>query len=210
MPSIWIVAATPALRAGLRVLLSDAGLTVAGDSPTLAPRDGSAGSGDVLLLDDVPPADLAAALSGRGHEAAVLLSAEADRVDELRALPLRGWALLPPDVDAPALTAAILAAHNGLAALPASQMESARRGDAPRMTVSASDGDSGPVQPFTPREQAVLERVARGLPSKLIAGELSLSESTVKAHLSAIYAKLGASSRTEAVSKAARLGLITL
>jgi len=37
-----------------------------------------------------------------------------------------------------------------------------------------------------------------------------VSESTVKYHLSSIYAKLGVASRTEAVSRAARLGLITL
>jgi DNA-binding NarL/FixJ family response regulator len=206
MPSIWIVAAAPALRAGLRALLADAGFVVAGESPVLAARDG----GDVLLLNDVPPADLAAALTGRGHEAAVLLSADADRVAELRALPLRGWALLPPDVDAPGLTAAILAAHNGLAALPSAQLERALGGGSSTAAALTQDAGTEPGQTLTSREQAVLERVARGLPSKLIAGELGLSESTVKAHLSAIYGKLGASSRAEAVSKAARRGLITL
>jgi DNA-binding CsgD family transcriptional regulator len=63
---------------------------------------------------------------------------------------------------------------------------------------------------LTPREIEVLERVSRGLPSKLIAQRLEVSESTIKFHLSSIYAKLGVASRTEAVSRAARLGLITL
>ena len=60
------------------------------------------------------------------------------------------------------------------------------------------------------RERDVLELAGHGLPSKLIAAELGVTESTVKFHLSSVFIKLSASSRTEAVSKAARLGLITL
>ena len=71
-------------------------------------------------------------------------------------------------------------------------------------------GDEPIEQPLTQRELEVLERVSRGLPSKMIAQQLDVAESTIKFHLSSIYAKLGVSSRTEAVSKAARLGLITL
>jgi DNA-binding NarL/FixJ family response regulator len=75
---------------------------------------------------------------------------------------------------------------------------------------STSRPIEAPRQPLTPRELEVLELVSQGLPSKLIAHALGVSESTVKYHLSSIYAKLGVASRTEAVSRAARLGLITL
>jgi DNA-binding NarL/FixJ family response regulator len=67
-----------------------------------------------------------------------------------------------------------------------------------------------PVEALTARECEVLELLSRGLPNKLIARRLQISEHTVKFHVSSIYAKLGASSRTDAVSRGVRKGLITL
>lgn len=61
---------------------------------------------------------------------------------------------------------------------------------------------------LTPREAEILELVATGLPNKAIAARLAIRESTVKFHVNAILAKLGAQSRTEAVARALRVGLI--
>jgi DNA-binding NarL/FixJ family response regulator len=58
------------------------------------------------------------------------------------------------------------------------------------------------------RERAVLSALAEGLSNKKIARRLCYSEQTVKFHLTSIYRKLGASSRTEAVADAYRLGLL--
>ncbi len=58
------------------------------------------------------------------------------------------------------------------------------------------------------REQDVLRLAARGLTNKAIGFQLSISDRTVQGHLAKIYEKLGASSRTEAVIRAVRLGLI--
>jgi len=55
------------------------------------------------------------------------------------------------------------------------------------------------VTGLTARQQEVLALLARGLPNKLIARELDLSESTVKVHLLAIYRVLAVRNRTEAV-----------
>jgi two-component system, NarL family, response regulator YdfI len=66
------------------------------------------------------------------------------------------------------------------------------------------------AEPLSERELEVLDLLAEGLSNKLIAHRLSISEHTVKTHVAAIFAKLGASSRTEAVSQAIRRGLIML
>jgi NarL family two-component system response regulator LiaR len=62
--------------------------------------------------------------------------------------------------------------------------------------------------PLTPREHDVLALIGRGMPNKLIARELSLSEKTVKAHVSSILAKLGVTDRTQAALYAVREGLV--
>ncbi len=67
-----------------------------------------------------------------------------------------------------------------------------------------------PHEPLTAREKDVLGLLAEGLPNKAIAERLGISDQTVKFHVAAIAAKLGASNRTEAVRLAFRRGLITL
>jgi two-component system, NarL family, nitrate/nitrite response regulator NarL len=56
----------------------------------------------------------------------------------------------------------------------------------------------------------VLQLLAEGLANKAIALQLDISEHTVKFHINAILAKLGVQSRTQAVVRATRLGLIIL
>jgi DNA-binding NarL/FixJ family response regulator len=67
-----------------------------------------------------------------------------------------------------------------------------------------------PSVELTPRELEVLGLMAEGLANKGIADRLTISEHTVKFHVTAVMAKLGAQSRTEAVTRATRVGLITL
>jgi two-component system, NarL family, response regulator LiaR len=62
--------------------------------------------------------------------------------------------------------------------------------------------------PLTPREREVLALIGRGMPNKIIARELSLSEKTVKAHVSSILAKLGVTDRTQAALYAVREGIV--
>jgi NarL family two-component system response regulator LiaR len=90
---------------------------------------------------------------------------------------------------------AIRAAHAGGAVLdpPA----------AGRLLEAFAERSSEPPQ-LTPREQDVLALIARGLPNKRIAGELGLSEKTVKAHVGRILAKLGVADRTQAALYAVR------
>lgn len=60
---------------------------------------------------------------------------------------------------------------------------------------------------LTPRQLQVLQALSRGLPTKLIARELELSEYTVKDHIALVFQALGARNRTEAVIKASQLHL---
>ena len=70
--------------------------------------------------------------------------------------------------------------------------------------------DSSLPEPLTPRETEVLDLLADGLGNREIAARLNISEHTIKFHIRSILGKLGASSRTEAVSRGLRSGLIEL
>lgn len=63
---------------------------------------------------------------------------------------------------------------------------------------------------LTRRELDVLRRLARGEANRAIAVELGISENTVKNHVRSILEKLQASSRSEAVVSALRLGIVAL
>ena len=109
---------------------------------------------------------------------------------------------LPRHVDPAPLVAAVRAVAEGLVvidpAFPASVLPT--RGELL----------GSPTEELTPRESEVLQLLAEGLPNKQIALRLGISEHTVKFHVDAILGKLGAHSRTEAVTRAARLGLLVL
>lgn len=80
--------------------------------------------------------------------------------------------------------------------------------DAP--AADETEGISNPdtlLRNLSPRQIEVLRSVIRGDSNKLIARKLSLSESTIKQHLSAVLRTVGARNRTEAVYAAAKLGL---
>jgi len=66
------------------------------------------------------------------------------------------------------------------------------------------------VEPLTPREIEVLQLLSQGLGNKEIASRLNISEHTAKFHVASIMGKLGAGSRTEAVTLGIRHGLVLL
>ena len=80
-------------------------------------------------------------------------------------------------------------------------------GESPRLQLKEYDFA---VEPLSPRELEVLQLLADGLSNKVIGKRLELSEHTVKFHLNSLFDKLAVHNRTEAVSKAVRLGLIAL
>ncbi|WP_026423624.1 helix-turn-helix transcriptional regulator [Actinokineospora inagensis] len=78
-----------------------------------------------------------------------------------------------------------------------------------RVSLEGATTPRDEVDPFTPRERAVLTLVAAGRTNRQVGEELFISEKTVSVHLSRIMAKLGASRRTEAVAVAYDRGLLT-
>ena len=90
--------------------------------------------------------------------------------------------------------------------------EARRLGDVDGYLVAAAPPhqDETVVEPMTSRELAVLAALADGLSNKAIAARLGISDETVKFHLSAIFGKLGASNRTDAVRQALRRGIVEL
>lgn len=129
----------------------------------------------------------------------VALLAESDDAASVWQAGVR--ALLPREADVDQIAAALHGASLGLLVLdPAfAGVITMRGGDEQEL-----------VEPLTPRELEVLQLLAEGLPNKSIARELAISEHTVKFHVNAILAKLNAGSRTEAVVRATRIGLILL
>jgi DNA-binding NarL/FixJ family response regulator len=100
------------------------------------------------------------------------------------------------------LAQALVAAKMGLWVLDPELFGSA----GPLRFEPTGDGD----EPLTARELEVLRLLAQGLANKEIGRRLSISEHTVKFHINGIMGKLGAQSRTEAVVRATRLGMVML
>jgi len=113
-------------------------------------------------------------------------------------------AVLPRGSTVRQIAAAIDAVVAGLVIVHPSALPALR----PAPARSASTADAR--QPLTPREIEVLGMIAEGLGNKEIAARLGLSGHTVKFHIAAILAKLGAGSRTEAVTIGLRHGLILI
>jgi DNA-binding NarL/FixJ family response regulator len=132
----------------------------------------------------------------------VALVADAALVE--RALVAGARAAVVRELPNSALVATVIAVHRGLIVLDAAARAQLVRSAIPEPATTEA------LDELTARELEVLEQLASGLSNKRIARALGISEHTAKFHVNSILAKLGASSRTEAVVAAARRGLVTL
>jgi DNA-binding NarL/FixJ family response regulator len=207
---IVIAAPTAALRSGLRALVSSPDIEVIHDASSADSALRLIADADVLLIAglgllqqiaDRASVDHADELS---HLAIVTLADERRASAVLESLPVRGWAIVPSEGSREEVIAGVMAAHAGFGAMPAAWTSRPIE-----VTVSWAS-DEGPDEPLTTREQDVLELLSLGLSNKRIGERLGISEHTVKFHVNAIYGKLGASTRTEAVNRALRRGLLRI
>jgi DNA-binding NarL/FixJ family response regulator len=120
-----------------------------------------------------------------------------------------GFGALQRDATGEEIVAAIFAVAGGLITLDR-RLAGDLLGAPERIQPPTPEHLADTEEALTARELEVLQLLAEGLPNKLIATQLHISEHTAKFHVSAIMLKLGAASRTEAVTLAARRGLLIL
>jgi DNA-binding NarL/FixJ family response regulator len=190
------------VRAGLaRLIASDPELEVVGQA-----GDGSTGATlardlkpDVALVDLAMPGmdgieTTRRVLNASAATQVVVLTAFSDRVQVLAALDAGARGYLLKDAEPDELLRGIRAAARGESPLD----PRAAHAVLTRQTVGAA---------LTTREREVLQLVAEGLPNKQIARALGISEKTVKAHMTKIFAAIGVTDRTAAALWAHRNGV---
>jgi DNA-binding NarL/FixJ family response regulator len=193
----------PLALAGLEQLLGaldDITLVGAAGSGEEAVRLAAEHEPDVVLMDlEMPGKDgiqtTRELLARRPGTAVVVLTSFSDRGRILAALDAGAVGYLLKDVEPDELARAIHAAARGQSPL---DPRAARE----LLTRATSTGPE-----LTDREEEVLALLAQGLPNKLIARRLAISERTVKGHLTRIFERIGVTDRTQAALWARERGL---
>ncbi len=212
MIRVFIVAASPMTRSGLQSMLTDSPVDIAGSAADLESSSGQLveAEPDVVLIETAADTheDLLNVLEDAevAQEYAVIVLSEQPNAAWLsKALRAGVRGVLPREVTPEQLRAALEAAAAGLVVVHPSEVDA---------VLPAVVGSSPPVdellEPLTRREREVLQMLAGGLANKEIAARLAISDHTVKFHVASILGKLGASTRTEAVSAGIRRGLVLL
>src|SRR5438552_1609931 len=205
---VFILAPTPMMQAGLHALLTSNAIQIIGTSaqPT-ALSDVATDIDVVVVADELLLEGIAPILANICMVALVVLTNNEEHLlPRLRAFDVRGWGMVPLDASAAQLQAAVQAVAQELVMLPKEQMQRLYE----KRTLIEVFNNETLDETLTTREREVLELVGQGLSNKLIARQLQISEHTVKFHISSISSKLGASSRTDAVTRGLRHGLIAL
>ena len=212
MIRVLVKASSPLAKAGLESLLrAHPEFELAGEAPRRAEGKESALESplDVLVAEAETLADNSAreaiewaAVGGPG----VLLLRNPASEAIAEALRAGIKAVIPSNLPGPEIVEAIEAAAAGLVVLDGPSMEMLLRVPS---NVSIR-GAEGLIEPLTPREIEVLQLLAAGLGNKEIASRLGVSDHTVKFHVASVMGKLGAASRTEAVTLGIRHGLVMI
>ncbi len=198
MPNIAIFALESARRGALEAVARASGVLVDSASEVSAlQRLLDRQPIDIVLAEGLGAKELGAV----GDHAAgfIVLADESDAAD----LVLAGAAaVLPRMASSETIGAAIALVGQGLRLLPDLALRTFIGVDVPPLP------DEAPA--LTPREREVLAAMADGASNKVIARRLGISFHTAKFHVASILTKLDADTRTEALARAARMGLVML
>ena len=211
MVAIAIFSADPAMCRSLEQLLrEDSALSIIGvvDDPTAISLLIDQNHVNVVLADAPAREQLADWRTRHNQTAFVFFVDGADEEASLEALYAGARAILPRKAKPDDIVTAIKAVTNGLAVLPG-DLFLTLLSKASLVGGLLDDNDVDRAR-LTARELEVLAAMADGVSNKAIARRLGISFHTAKFHVAAILAKLNADSRTEAVAKAAQLGLVML
>jgi DNA-binding NarL/FixJ family response regulator len=211
MVTIAIFSADPVMRRSLEQLLhGDPTITVVAvaDDPAAMLRLINQKHVDAVLVDTPPREQLADWRSRHDRTAFMVLVDGADEEDNLDALYAGARAILPRSAEPNEIVSTIEAVIKGFAILPHELLATLLNGTS--TAEELPDGNDEARARLTPRELEVLAAMADGVSNKAIARRLGISFHTAKFHVAAILAKLNADSRTEAVTRAAQLGLVML
>ena len=224
--TVLIVAASAIVRAGLEsVLHGDESIVIAGSAAEISaalPVLSVGQTTDVLLINVEGKKDfetliefVSDAESNENNFPSVvaLFSNELQTAAHLlNALQNNLRGILPHDASAEELSAAIKAAALDLTVLSPefTELILSSRETGILDSIGEKQFDEESVEKLTAREDQVLELLVEGESNKRIANLLNISEHTVKFHVASIFGKLGATTRTEAVTVALRRGLILL
>jgi DNA-binding NarL/FixJ family response regulator len=209
-PPIRVLVVGPTLlrTASLAALVREGGFTVVGERRNLERRS-ELDAVDVVVL----AAGTALTVDAFSHDepGIVIVGLDDSLMEVLSRNGVRATGVVPADADATTLRAAIGAVAAGLSVRPP-ELSMAKADHARPRSALSDDGVDPPVdvEPLTAREADVLDSLAQGLSNRAIATRLGISEHTVKFHLVSIFGKLGATTRTGAVRRALRRGLIDL
>jgi len=211
MTAIAIYSADPVLRCSLEQLLrGDPAMTVVGDAdnPSAMLRLIDQNHVDAVLADSPPREQLADWRNRQADTAFVVLIDGYSDEDSLDALHAGARGILPRSAERFEIAVAVKAVTNGLAVLPRELLPTLLNGGSEADELL--DSNDAVRTRLTPRELEVLAAMADGASNKAIARRLGISFHTAKFHVAAILDKLNADSRTEAVMRAAQLGLVML
>ncbi|MDZ3823371.1 MAG: response regulator transcription factor [Pseudoxanthomonas sp.] len=194
-----------ALRGAVARVLPGAVVHEADGAPALYALVEAQPDADLLLLDlNMPGAQgFSVLVHLRAQHPAlpvVVVSAREEPGVMRRAIEHGALGFIPKSADAGELGRAILAVLDGERWLPPGAMAAPPLG-------SEEAAVARGIRELTPQQFRVLQMLGSGLLNKQIAWELGVTEATVKAHMTAILRKLGASNRTQAILLASRLQL---
>lgn len=209
---VVVAAASAVRRGGLEAIVrGNSSLRLVGSSPTLVGLASRIQEMQAaVVMADLPEPDsqfiATAAMLEQAGTGVVALIDSPDAKWTARALRSGVRAILPRDSAESEIQAAVSAVVSGLVLLD----PAVTRDLASQARVTNPEMAPEILEDLTSREVEVLKLMAEGFGNKEIGSRLGITDHTVKFHISSILAKLGASSRTEAVTQGIRMGLIVI